>query len=240
MMNACCCISLQRGVIIMAVIDMVFAAINAGLWVMALIFVVGDIGDGRYENEGATTARVIISVIIAILGLLLSIRLYFGAKRKDIRNCKIWLIVKIILFIIDVVLIIVSLVTSDGDELNYAFYVTIGIMIYQLYMMFCVFCFIKQLGREQASSGTHNGVQVEQGYAMATYPGNGQTQIYVSTTPYPATTGYGYPPQQQQAYSQQPPPAYPYGWNGQGQTQTTGISNPHSQYHASTNANNNS
>lgn len=170
------------------------------------------------------------------MGLLLSLRLYFGAKKvtkyfhfhffrnilfsefltqlslpfqRDIKNCRIWLIVKIILFFIDVISLIVTYTAGDeeSDKKVSVLVVTIIILIYRVYMKYCVYCFIQELKMHQERAGfqTRLASGGTAAYPMGTIPPNVHQQptVFVTATPNP-----NYPP--------------PYGANNQ----MTGISNP--------------
>ncbi|OXA40474.1 uncharacterized protein LOC110860597 [Folsomia candida] len=205
-----CCMPLQRGVILMAIIDVIFAV--GKLIVTALDFTTIYRESRNKPTESEKTVSIIVGIllfIVAIMGLLLSLRLYFGAKKRDIKNCRIWLIVKIILFFIDVISLIVTYTAGDeeSDKKVSVLVVTIIILIYRVYMKYCVYCFIQELKMHQERAGfqTRLASGGTAAYPMGTIPPNVHQQptVFVTATPNP-----NYPP--------------PYGANNQ----MTGISNP--------------
>ncbi|OXA40473.1 uncharacterized protein LOC110860572 [Folsomia candida] len=222
-----CCMPLQRGVIIMAIIDIVFAIFDLVVVILAIIAVTVNRDDHpELENEEITVTIVvcIILLIIAILGLLLSIRLYFGAQRRDIRNCRLWLIVKLVLFCIDLISLIVNFSAGDAGPLGSI--VAILIMVYRIYMMYVVYCFIQELKLDLNRFA--GGVT----FAMHNYPPQNyphqQPTVFISSNA--ATLNGGNPP----PYSAQYPPPYSADLRHNQQAQN-GLYNPNSQYYTTNN-----
>ncbi|XP_021953111.1 uncharacterized protein LOC110849938 [Folsomia candida] len=94
-----CCMPLKKGVTIMAVIDVILSTIYLIVLIVAVVKYSRDSDkeDDDRDEEVAIWTSVFV-IILAGLGLLLSLRLYNGAVHSNISYCRLWLIIKSVLY----------------------------------------------------------------------------------------------------------------------------------------------
>ncbi|CAL8083831.1 unnamed protein product [Orchesella dallaii] len=144
----CPCMSLQQGVKILAIIDAVLSTLGVVLYTLALIVLLADSEDLDLPTDEKTVGVFIIAlaIFIAILQILLAFRLYYGGVNRDSRNCRIWLIISVVIITVIGICFIVNVSTRRFDE-YYGAGSVIG-LVYKIYEMLVVSSFIKQLGTE--------------------------------------------------------------------------------------------
>jgi hypothetical protein len=126
--------------------------------------------------------------------------------QRDIRNCKIWLIVTLILTIID----IISYVINGAAGTVYAANITFSslALIYNIYMMWVVYAFIQELKSDNSRLGFQARLEDGAGYSMQSYPPppaynqnqppvtghatvfSAQPVVYTTGQPQPSPAGY--------------------------------------------------
>ncbi|XP_021968737.1 uncharacterized protein LOC110863683 [Folsomia candida] len=142
----CCCGSLQRGVIILAVIETILALMNLGTRIFALIAATNDSiswGDKSDNGETATVVTLSVNIVFAVLSLLLALRLYFAARKRDKKNCTIWLIVTAIITAITIIVVVVNVTKGVANTVELV--ATSVDIVYNFYMMWCVYAFIQEI-----------------------------------------------------------------------------------------------
>jgi len=226
MFNPWPCGTLQEGVKILAIIEMVICGIL--LLVFGFVFLGAEALAGSasgpnsaYAEDAAELARIgaIVMIILVLILFALAMVLYCGATQRDASRCWIWLISS------GIILIICTVINANEGM--------IGGWLFGIYKMVVVYAFIQEvnLGPMAAMGGYPGG-----------FPGNA-----VGPAPYPyggqqySQMGYGgapnqYAPQQNpQGYQPQYPPASysQQGYGGPGPNQFGPPQNPPSNHSSS-------
>ncbi|CAL8083881.1 unnamed protein product [Orchesella dallaii] len=147
-MNPCPCMSLGKGVKILAIVDAVLSVLNVGTLILALVGLLAWHEELELEKQTKTIAiaAIVIGMILCILEALLAVKLYRGAKDNDHRSCRFWLLVTIVLTVITVISLIVN--STSGDFHGASFGVSVVALGYKAYEIFVVYTFMGVLANQ--------------------------------------------------------------------------------------------
>ncbi|ODM95156.1 hypothetical protein Ocin01_11524 [Orchesella cincta] len=84
-----------------------------------------------------------VAIIISILQIILALRLFFAAKNRDYRNCRIWIIVTVIVVVINIASLILNSTSGEFDSLSFG--ITIFLVCYKLFELLVVISFLRTL-----------------------------------------------------------------------------------------------
>ncbi|CAL8141079.1 unnamed protein product [Orchesella dallaii] len=123
----------------------VISTINLGLQITAFVEVLVLTEKEELElNErerNIALGTIALAILTAFLQILMALRLYKGAKNRDRKNIKIWLIISTITVIINLVSLIIE--GSAGERTRIYIWTTTIIIIYKIYEIAVVFTFFK-------------------------------------------------------------------------------------------------
>ncbi|CAL8083884.1 unnamed protein product [Orchesella dallaii] len=153
-MGSSCCMSSQRGVKILAIIDAVLSVLNLGLFALGVIglLVYDDELDITERQKRIATGAFVIGIVISILQILLAFRLFYGAKNRDYRNCRIWITVTIVVVVINTASLILN--WTAGEPTAFVLGITAFLICYKIFEIVVVLMFLRTLGTDgQAGNG---------------------------------------------------------------------------------------
>ncbi|ODM90745.1 hypothetical protein Ocin01_15941 [Orchesella cincta] len=145
----CPCMSLQKGVTVLAVIDAVLSSIFLALYILGLVALLAISKEDlevTTEEKNIGIATCAIAIVIAILQILLALRLYYGGKNRDTRNCRVWLIATVVVVTIMVISFILNVSAGKFEGSSGA--ASLLDLTYKIYEMLVVSSFVKQLGQD--------------------------------------------------------------------------------------------
>ncbi|ODM88038.1 Major facilitator superfamily domain-containing protein 6 [Orchesella cincta] len=145
-MNLCPCTSLQKGVKILAIIDLVSSALSFGLGVfflVALFAVPADELDLDHDQKTVYIVAMAILLILCVGEILLAVMLFRGAKKNNYKSCRVWFLVTIGIVILSIISIIVN--SSLGKFEGGSFASGLIHILYKIYEILVVYSFTQTL-----------------------------------------------------------------------------------------------
>lgn len=141
MANPCFCgCSLKTASLIIAIINMILAAISffmiliwIGILIGAAVPAATKVENGVFVGAtlGALISILIVVLIVCIFEFYLALTLKHGADQEDLRKCRIWLIFSAVLFVIEIIFKMVLIIIRGAGPIEY--------VIFSINIVYCAF-----------------------------------------------------------------------------------------------------
>ncbi|CAL8083887.1 unnamed protein product [Orchesella dallaii] len=112
-MDCSCSMLSQKDVKILAIIDAVLGILNLGLCALRIIYLSDYYHEWTwseieeiYKYEKVSAQTYIIPIITSIFQILMAFMLRYVAKHRDYRNCRIWIIVTVIVVVLNTAILV--------------------------------------------------------------------------------------------------------------------------------------
>ncbi|ODM97068.1 hypothetical protein Ocin01_09609 [Orchesella cincta] len=142
------CMALQKGTMLLAVIDAMISIVNVGTLVIGFLIFDKDDPDFSNGEKIITLVVLIVVTIMCILQIALAFKLYMAAINKNYKSCRLWMIISAVVLIINVLNTTVDTATTDFEGTSLAGNVIA--IIYKIYEMLVVYAFLQELKSNEA------------------------------------------------------------------------------------------
>jgi len=137
-MDPCCCCSSRTGSLVIGVLEIVSSI---------FLIIVFAVGVGHLDGDGEK-ATAYVGIVSAIFTLFLGIFLVIGVNKEKSRYVKLWIGIRSVLLVANIIIFIVAACSGTAAETIAADLISIALSFWFLYV---VYHFLKQL--ESASVG---------------------------------------------------------------------------------------
>ncbi|CAL8103727.1 unnamed protein product [Orchesella dallaii] len=146
--NLCPCMALQKGTMLLAVIDAMLSIVNVGTLVIGFLIFDKDDPDFSQSEKVITLVVLIVVTVMCVLQIALAFKLYMGAIKKNYKSCRLWMIISVVVLIVNLLNSIVDSTTTDFEGTSLAGNVIS--IVYKIFEMFVVYAFLEELKLEES------------------------------------------------------------------------------------------
>jgi len=139
MVSPCCC-SLQAGTKAVAILQIIGSIVWIILSVLTMLGAKQHFDQQGKSMPAAVIAIGVIIILMFVLGLILGIVLLMGANARDLRKCRIWFNVTLVITIISIISIVFSAFSAGGANIQGVIQV-----LFSIYFLWVVYAFMEEI-----------------------------------------------------------------------------------------------